>query len=131
MAGPLKRTKLRSSPEEAEWYRRFHDRGVAALRQGISRDALLKELQEHGVPLLSAERLVTAFEQEASLSVEAGQIRGGGKLTGSLIAILVVGVGFACYFMWTLGHEGKFRWGYAAAAILITVIAAFRRLLRR
>jgi hypothetical protein len=130
MPGPLKRTKLKSSPEEAEFYRRFHDRGVAALRQGISRDALLKELQEHGASLLSAERLVTAFEQEASLKGKADQHKGDRNPVVFIVA-LVLGLGSAGYLAWTLGHDGQFRWGYVGGAILLVVIPILLAVSRR
>jgi hypothetical protein len=99
MAGPLKRTKLKSSPEEAALYRRHHDRGVAALRSGGTRDALLKELADQGVSLLSAERLVTAFEQEASLHAAAHQSRRGNGST-YLIIMLLSAAGIGAIILW-------------------------------
>jgi len=129
MAGLSKRTKLKSSPEEAEFYRRFHDAGVAALRQGTSRDALLKELQDQGVSLLSAERLVTAFEQEASLFTQKDHLRGQ-SFIGSFLLIGIFGLSFACYVMWDLGRNEGSRWGYAAWAA-VAIVAAIIRAVRR
>ena len=69
MAGPLKRrTGFRSSPEDAEFYRKFHDSALSALQQGRSRSEILQELTARGVPAESAERVVRAVEQEAAVS---------------------------------------------------------------
>lgn len=123
--GLPKKTKLRSSPEEAEFYRRFRERGVAALRQGISRDALLKELESHGVSLLSAERLVTAFEQEVAIGGGAEPVNKGG-ISGTVLAIVGIGVGFAAYLMWSLGRNGGSRWGIVAWPVLFIVVIIVR-----
>ena len=37
MPEPPKRTNLRSSPEDAAFYRQFHDHALASLRQGTPR----------------------------------------------------------------------------------------------
>ena len=101
MAGPLRRTKLKSSPEEAALFRRHRERGVAALLKGVSRDKLLQEFAEQGVPSLSAERLVSAFEQEAALIAEAGHR----KVSGSsfhliFIVVLIAVIGGILYWAW-------------------------------
>ena len=58
MAGPLKRTTLKSSPEDAAFYKRFHDPTLFSLRKGTPRDEILRELGGKGVPEKTAERIV-------------------------------------------------------------------------
>ena len=60
MPEPLKRTNLRTSPEDAAFYRQFHDHALSTLRSGTPREQLLKELADKGGPEKTAARIVIA-----------------------------------------------------------------------
>jgi len=131
MGGPLKRTKLRSSPEEAALYRRFHDPGLAALHRGVSRVQLLQELADQGVSLISAERIVTALEQEAALGGGL-QPRSGTASNTSLVLIIVVLIwgGMTALVAGYMIRGMKFHWGYLVSAGVVALSATLRLVFR-
>jgi hypothetical protein len=63
---PLKRTRLKTNPEEAEHYRKYREDVLAALSKGFPQDQIRKELATKGVPDRIAERIVVAAELELS-----------------------------------------------------------------
>jgi len=82
MPEPLKRTNLKSSPEDAAFYRQFHYHALATLRKGSPREQLLQELVDKGVPEKTAARIVIAVEQELAVAnpARSGSPRGVGKV---------------------------------------------------
>jgi hypothetical protein len=134
MAEPPKRTNLRSSPEDAAFYRQFHDHALAALRQGAPREQLLQELVGNGVPEKTAARIVIAVEQELALAnpARSGSPRGVGKVLGF---IALVWGAVAGYLVWQMTKGGTFQWKYLVAAgviaVYLTIRIASRLLLRR
>jgi hypothetical protein len=134
MPEPLKRTNLRSSPEDAAFYRQFHDHALSTLRNGTPREQLLKELADKGVPEKTAARIVIAVEQELALSKPAGIVspRGVGKVLGFIV--LVWGA-VAGYLIWQMKKDGTFHWKYLVAggviALFLTARVVSRLLLRQ
>jgi hypothetical protein len=125
MAEPLKRTNLRSSPEDAAFYRQFHDHALAALRQGTPREQLLRDLADKGVPEKTAARIVIAVEQELALAAAAK-----GGLAGNrwkIIGFIVLVWGsVAGYIVWQLRKDGTLHWKYLVVAGVIAVILSAR-----
>ena len=122
MAGLPKRTRLRSSAEDAEHYRRHHDAALAALRNGIPRENLLRELVSCGVPEKTAERIVAAVEQEKGM----GDVTQRGVSTTFsatfwliiVFSLLILG-GNAAYFGWRWGREGSPTPGNFAPSVVV------------
>jgi len=134
MPEPLKRTNLRSSPEDAAFYRRFHDHALSALRDCIPREQLQKELADKGVPGKTAARIVIAVEMELALANPAGSgpPRSMGKVLGF---IALVWGAVAGYIVWQMKKDGTFHWKYLAAggaiALFLTVRVMSRLLPRQ
>jgi len=125
MPEPLKRTNLKSSPEDAAFYRQFHDHALATLRIGSPREQLLKELVDKGVPEKTAARIVIAVEQELAVAnpARSGSPRGVGKVLGFII--LAWGA-VAGYLVWQMTKDGTFQWKYLVAAGVIAVYLTIR-----
>src|SRR5438045_3287982 len=64
MAGPFEKTNYRASPEDAVFYHKHRFQALASLQGGTSREDLIRDLLSKGVPQRTAERIVTAVEQE-------------------------------------------------------------------
>ena len=129
MAGPLKRTGLRSSPEDAAFYKRFHDHVLFSLRKGAGRDAMLHELADKGVPDKTAERIVAAVEQELALAAAAqgARLRIGWK---SIAFIVLFWAGLVAYLVWQMTRDGTFHWGYLGAGGFIALLLTARVILK-
>jgi len=125
MAGPPKRTHLRSSPEDAAFYRQFHDRVLSTLRQGASREQILRELAAQGVPGKTADRIVVAGEQELAL---ARTVRGAssGRAWKTLGFIVLAWGAVAGYLAWQMTRGGTFHWKSLVAAGLIALFLTAR-----
>ena len=124
MAGPLKRTALRSSPEDAAFYKRFHDPTLFSLRKGTPRDEMLRELVGKGVPEQTAERIVLAVEQELATKATIHKPRTSvWKLLG--FVALVWGA-IAGYLVWQMTKDSTFSWGYLIAGGVIAIILTAR-----
>jgi hypothetical protein len=124
MAGPLKRTALKSSPEDAAFYKRFHDPTLFSLRKGTPRSEMLLELVGKGVPEKTAERIVLAVEQELAIAAAAHKPRTSGwKMLG--FVALVWGA-IAGYLVWQMTRDSTFSWGYLIAGGVIALILTAR-----
>lgn len=122
MGGLPKRTRLRSSPEDAEHYRRHHDAALDALRNGIPREQLLRELGSCGVPEKTAERIVAAVEQEkglGSVSMRDDSKKVSGVLWGMILMTLLIVAGNAAYFGWRWAREGSATPGNFSPSVVI------------
>jgi len=127
MGGPLKRTKLKSSPEEAALYRRFHDPGLAALYRGVTRVQLLQELADQGVSLISAERIVTALEQEAALGGgRTLEPRKSSNTSFVLLIVVLIWGGMTALVAGYMIRGMNFHWGYLVSAGMVALIATLR-----
>jgi hypothetical protein len=122
MAGPLKRTGFRASPEDAAFYRRFHDYALSSLRKGVSREDLLRDLQARGVPDKTAERIVVAVEQEHALAVAApgGVPKGKGWIIG--VALLVVFGSSAVYIATQMAEDKTLKLKYLLPAMIVALV---------
>ncbi len=124
MDGPPKRTNLRSSPEDAALYRKFHDHALSTLRKGTPREQLLQDLVGQGVPETTASRIVVAVEQELALETpERGSPRSVWK-----VAVFIAGVWGAVggYLVWQMTRGATFNWKYLLAAGVIALILTVR-----
>ena len=134
MPEPHKRTNLRSSPEDAAFYRQFHDHALDTLRNGTPREQLLKELADKGVPEKTAARIVIAVEQELALAKAApgGSPRSPWKI---VLFLLAVWGSVAGYIVWQMRKDGTFHWKYLAVgggiALVLSARVALRLLLRQ
>jgi hypothetical protein len=128
MPEPLKRTNLRSSPEDAAFYRQFHDHALSTLRNGTPREQLLKDLADKGVPEKTAARIVIAVEQELALQT-AGTSPPGRKWK-VLAFIIVIWGSIAGYIAWQRTKYGAFHWKYLAGAGAIAAFLSYRTISR-
>lgn len=122
MGGLPKRTRLRSSPEDAEHYRRHHDAALAALRNGVRREALLRELVSCGVPEKTAERIVFAVEQEKELgdvSQSTLSRKSSDDFWPILLITLLILAGNTAYFGWRWAREGSPTPGNLSPSVVI------------
>jgi hypothetical protein len=133
MDGPLKRTALRTSPEDAEHYKKFHDRVLEALRGGTPREELLKELAGNGVPASTAERIVYSVEQQ----VEHAAFSSRASRTAFWISWSVAGIFVflgAAYAAWQMGEHRRIPLRVALPGMAIVIAAmvfTFGRFSRR
>jgi hypothetical protein len=125
MTGPLKRTALKSSPEDAAFYRKFHDSVLSGLRRGTPREQVLQDLAAQGVPEKTANRIVVAGEQELALS-KAARGAAPGAVWKTLGFIALVWGAVAGYLCWQLTRDGTFHWKYLAAAGVIALFLTAR-----
>jgi hypothetical protein len=128
MPEPPKRTNLRSSPEDAAFYRQFHDHALSALRNGTPREQLLKDLADKGVPEKTAARIVIAVEQELALQT-AGSSPPGRKWK-VLAFIIAIWGSIAGYIAWQMTKDGAFHWKYLAGAGAIATFLSYRTVSR-
>jgi hypothetical protein len=63
----VKRTNLRTNPEDAEYFKRFRDRTMSMVGSGMGAEQAVAKLVEQGVPEQTAQRIVRAVVQELSL----------------------------------------------------------------
>jgi hypothetical protein len=124
MAGPLKRTGLRSSPEDAAFYKRFHDLTLASLRRGTPREEMLRELVGKGVPEKTADRILFAVEQE--LAAKAAIHQRPTSLWKLLGIVALVWGAVAGYLVWQMSKDGTFSWGYLIAGGVMALILTAR-----
>jgi hypothetical protein len=124
MAGPLKRTALRSSPEDAAFYKRFHDPTLFSLRKGTPRDEMLRQLVGKGVPEKTAERIVQAVEHELSTAAAMHRPRTSVWKTLGFVALIWGAV--AGYLVWQMTKDSTFSWGYLIAGGVIALIVTIR-----
>lgn len=124
MTEPLKRTGMKSSPEDAAHYRRFHDHALATLRKGIPREELLAELTGKGVPEQTAHRILVAVEQELALA--NGQKPKPGRLWKTLAFAATVWGLFGAYVVWQMTRDGTFHWNYLIVGGVIVLILSAR-----
>jgi len=124
MAGPLKRTGYRASPEDAVFYRRFHDFALSSLRKGAPRQDLLRDLLTRGVPEKTAERIVVAVEQEHGVAVagtEAGRIS-----KGKMWVLGVAGFAFfgtiSAYVAVQMSEDRTLKAKYVVPAMVLTLV---------
>jgi hypothetical protein len=125
MAGPLKRTNLRSSPEDAAFYRKFHDYALSTLRKGTPREQLLQELAGKGVPEKTADRIVVAVEQELALAAAAKDGSPGRQWKVFGFIVLVWG-SVAGYIVWQMKKDGTFHWKYLVVGGVISLVLSAR-----
>jgi hypothetical protein len=133
MPEPLKRTNLRSSPEDAAFYRKYHDHALSSLRQGTPREELLKDLADKGVPEKTADRILIAVGQELALkAAKSSPPRSFGKV---IAFVVVVWGAVAGYLVWQMKKDGTFHWKYLVAggaiALFLTARVASRLFLRQ
>lgn len=125
MPEPLKRTNLRSSPEDAAFYRQFHDHALSALRSGTPREQLLKDLADKGVPEKTAARIVIAVGLE--LSAASGATGGGRPKVWKAVAFILLIWGIvAAYLAWRMTKDGTFSLKYLIAGGVIVLILSAR-----
>ena len=123
MAGPLKRTGLRSSSEDAEHFRKFHAHVLSTLRGGGRREDLLKELVAGGVPEKTAERIVVASEQEiAAESFSPGLSRR--QRWGVVAFAVAVFVGIGGYIVREMARDHTLSFKYALPALVFCAVMA-------
>lgn len=134
MAGPLKRTGYRASPEDAAFYRRFHDFALSSIRKGVPRQDVLRDLLTRGVPERTAERIVGAVEQEFATAHSAPHSIPSGKRWVIAVAIIVV---FGCatvYIALQMAEDktlkAKYLFPGMVIALVVTGIVIQRLLLR-
>lgn len=129
MTGPLKRTNLRSSPEDAAFFRQFHDHGLCALRKGTPRQELLQDLVGKGVPEHTAERIVVAVELEHGVSTgsAAAPPRRAWKL---LLFVLAVWGAVGAVLVRQMTRDGPFHWKSLVGAGLVASFLSARVVFR-
>jgi hypothetical protein len=133
MTGPLKRSAYRASPEDAAFYRRFHDVALSSLRKGVPREELLGDLLTRGVPEKTAERIVMAVEQEHGVAIVP---KAGPRGKRWVIALAVVAA-FGCttvYLALQMSEDRTLQAKYLVPAILIALVLSaivIQRLLLR
>ena len=112
----VKRTKLRSSPEDEAFYRRYHDSALAGVRQGRTADEVTQELLTRGVPAETAKKIVWAVQHEFAQSTFKP-----GARSRHVRLILVV---CAVFMFVTLGLLGwtLFREGASVVSIVIAIV---------
>jgi len=124
MAGPLKRTALRSSPEDAAFYKRFHDSTLFSLRKGTSRDEMIRELIGKGVPEKTAERIVVAVEMELAAATATQKPRT--RVWKVLGFVALIWGAIAGYLIWQMSKDSTLHWGYLVAGGVIALILTAR-----
>lgn len=122
MAGPLKRTGLRTSAEDAAFFRKFHHSALASLRQGLPREEVLRELLTRGVPEKTAERIVVAVEQEhAAKSQTPHQSPSGRRWVIGLATVLVFGCA-SVYIAMQMAEDKTLRMKYLLPAMIVVLL---------
>lgn len=130
MGGLPKRTGLKTDPEDAGHYQKYHDEVVSALKKGYPADQVRTELVTQGVPDKTARRIVIAVEQELTLAgaPKASKSSGPFVLFSWVALLLLTCVG--SYVAWQAGRENHVQWRAGIpVAVLVAVVA--RAILRR
>jgi len=130
VGGLPKRTGLKTDPEDAEHFRKYHDEVVSALKKGYRTDQIHTELVTQGVPDKTARRIVIAVEQELALAgaPKASTSSGPFGLFSWVALLLLMGLG--TYVAWQAGRESHLQWRLGIpVAVLASVVARaiFRR----
>jgi len=133
MTDPVKRTGARSSPEDAAFYKQHHEPTLAALRQGKTRDELVRDMISKGVPDKTAERIMVAVEMEARGFYDARYgTSGAAKAITYLVMIWSV---FAAYASYQATRKAGIHWmplvGGGVIALWLSARIISRRLVRR
>src|SRR5581483_133492 len=121
MAGPLKRTGYRASPEDAAFYRRFHDSALSAIRKGVPRQDVLQDLVTRGVPDKTAQRIVTAVEQEHAMASAAPHRIPSGKRWIVAVATIVVFGGATVYIALQMAEDKTLKAKYLFPAMVVAL----------
>lgn len=133
MDGPLKRSGLRSSPEDAALFKQHHEPTLAALRQGKPRDELVRELIAKGVPDKTAARILVAVEMENATAVAKQESRPGAAK--AITYIVMIWSVLAVYAYWQVTRKAGIHWGTlipcGVIACWLTARIVSRRLVRR
>jgi hypothetical protein len=130
MAGPLKRSGYRASPEDAAFYRKYHDSALSAIRKGITREAILLELIDHHVPEETAKRILGAVEQEHAMAAAISPRLSKGKRWLIAIAVIVVFGSASIYVAIQMSQDGKLHAEYLIGAVIGTLGIAAMVILR-
>jgi hypothetical protein len=132
MAGPLKRTGYRSSPEEEALYRQYHDSALAGLHQGRTPEEVVQELLSRGVAPQTAKRIAWAvnheFTQAASKPGPPSRYLRWAIVTGAVFLLCTFGA-----IGWFMIREGERMSNLVKAIPLVVIISgvAAARVLRR
>jgi hypothetical protein len=134
MAGLPKRTSLRSSPEDAVFYRKYHDSTLSWFQKGVPHAELVQELIRLGVPEKTAERIVIAVEQEQAHSVGKKEVPAGMQWLVRLliVVVLVYAASIGGYMYVQIKKDKPLNGGFIlplAVPLVASVAAALRRFL--
>lgn len=115
---------MRSSPEDAAFYKRFHDLMLSSMRAGTPREELHQQMVGKGVPEKTAERILFAVEQELAAKTAIQQRpRSLWKVLG---IVAVVWGALAGYVVWQMTKDGTFSWKYLIAGGVLALILTAR-----
>lgn len=136
MAGPLKRTSLRSSPEDAALYRKYHDSTLSWLRKGVPHAELVRELIRLGVPDKTAERIVFAVAHENAHfgAPQKAPVRPTWLIQILIVVVLMSAAGIGGYVYSQVKRGETPRAGYVvpgAITLMTGVTFAMRGIFRR
>ena len=105
MAGLPPPTGFRSSPEDAAFYREFHDMVVSALREGRTPEQIVEQLRVRNLPESTARRIVWAVGHEAQ-QADFHPGRETRQLIGTMWAAVVFALAILGFIAWRVVREG-------------------------